>query len=238
MKTVRVTKKLSTALAAVAVTFACADAQQAADNTLSAEEREAGWRLLFDGATLDGWRGYNLNEMPGGWAAQDGMLVRVGEGGDIVTEQQFGDFELVFDWRVGEGGNSGVFYRAAEGQEWMYHSAPEYQVLDDAGHRDGQSPLTSAGSNYGLHPAPRGVVRPAGEWNTGRIVARGDHVEHWLNGTKTAEYELGDDDWKARVAASKFVEWPAYGQSARGHIGIQDHGDMVWYRNIKVRPLR
>ena len=129
-------------------------------NELSESEREAGWRLLFDGRSLDGWRGYNRHDLPGGWAAEDGLLTRVGPGGDIITKDEFSDFELSIEWRVGPGGNSGIFYRAVEGQEWVYHSAPEMQVLDDERHRDGRAPVTSAGSNYGLHPAPRGVVRP------------------------------------------------------------------------------
>lgn len=166
------------------------------------------------------------------------MLVRTGSGGDIITDRQFSDFELSLEWRVEEGGNSGVFYRAAEGEEWIYHSAPEMQVLDDAGHVDGGDPLTSAGANYGLHPAARGVVRPAGEWNQARVVVEGNHVEHWLNEVRVVEYELGSEDWEARVADSKFVEWPAYGRAPRGHIGLQDHGDPVWYRNVKIREIR
>ena len=215
---------------------ACAGAQEV--NTLTDAQREAGWRLLFDGRSLEGWRGYNLDGMPGGWAVEDGMLTRVGAGGDIITKAQFTDFELAIEWRVELGGNSGVFYRAVEGEEWIYHSAPEMQVVDDANHRDGRSPLTSAGANYALHAVPRGVVRSAGEWNDSRIAVRGSHVEHWLNGTKVVEYELGSDEWAALVADSKFVEWSAYGQAPRGHIGLQDHGDRVWYRNIRVREVR
>ena len=225
-------------VAVATLAFAASSGAQEEMNTLTDAEREAGWQLLFDGRSLDGWRGYNMEGMPGGWAVEDGMLTRVGPGGDIITEAQFTDFELTIAWLVELGGNSGVFYRAAEGEERIYHSAPEMQVVDDANHRDGQSPLTSAGANYGLHAAPRGVVRPAGEWNDTRIVLRGSYVEHWLNGTKVVEYELGSDEWAALVADSKFVEWPAYGQAARGHIGLQDHGDRVWYQDIKVRVLR
>lgn len=221
---------------AAAVSFGCAGAQEPM-NTLTDAEREEGWRLLFDGSTLTGWRGYGMNEMPGGWAVEDGTLTRVGSGGDIITDEQFTDFELSLEWRVEEGGNSGVFYRAAEGEEWIYHSAPEMQVLDDANHADGQNAITSAGSNYALHPAPRGVVRAAGQWNSARVVVQGSHVEHWMNDTKVVEYELGSDDWKQRVANSKFVEWPAYGTAARGHIGLQDHGDWVAFRNIRIREL-
>ena len=207
-------------------------------NSLSDAEHAAGWRLLFDGRSLDGWRGYNMDELPGGWAAQDGMLTRVGRGGDIITREEFGNFELTVEWRVEEGGNSGVFYRAAEGEEWIYHSAPEMQLLDDANHADGRDPRTSAGANYGLHPAPRGVVRAAGTWNQARVLVDGNHVEHWLNGTKVVDYELGSREWAERVADSKFVEWPAYGQATRGHIGLQDHGDPVWFRNVKIREIR
>ncbi len=211
--------------------------QEAPLNTLTEAERADGWELLFDGASLDGWRGYNRPDLPGGWAAVDGTLARTGSGGDIITDRTFEDFELRLEWRLEPGGNSGIFYRAAEGEEWVYHSAPEYQVLDDEGHADGQSPLTSAGANYGLHPAPRGVVRPVGEWNEARIVVTDGRVEHWLNGTRMVEYELGSADWQARVAGSKFSEWPAYGQAHAGHIGLQDHGDPVWYRNIKIRVI-
>lgn len=207
------------------------------DNTLTDAERAAGWRLLFDGKTTAGWRGYMMQDMPAGWQVVDGLLTRVSYAGDIVTTNEYGNFELVLDWKVREGGNSGVFYRAVEGPQEIYHSAPELQILDDARHRDGRSELTSAGANYGIHPARRGVVKPAGEWNTVRLLVNGNHVEHWLNGEKVVEYELGSADWKQRVAASKFNEWPGYGTATAGHIGLQDHGSWVAYRNIKIRVL-
>lgn len=206
-------------------------------NQLTAEERDAGWRLLFDGRTTTGWRGFRRGDLPAGWRVVDGALTHLGSGGDIVTTDQFRDFELTADWKVRSGGNSGIFYRVTESVPVIYEGAPEMQILDDSVHADGKSPLTSAGAVYGLYPAPRGIVRPAGEWNHARIVVRGSHVEHWLNGTKMAEYELGSADWKARVAASKFAEWPRYGLAAEGHIGLQDHGDWVAYRNIKIREL-
>lgn len=211
------------------------DAQQ--HNRLTAEERAAGWRLLFDGESLEHWRGYRRTDMPSGWRAVDGALTRVEAAGDIVTVEQFGNFELSIDWMVREAGNSGIFYRGVETDGPIYRTAPEMQVLDDARHADGRAELTSAGANYGLHPAPRGVVRPAGEWNTARVVINGNHVEHWLNGQKIVEYELHSDEWNALVAASKFSDWSGYGQSARGHIGLQDHDDWVAFRNIKVREL-
>ena len=142
-------------------------------NTLTAAEMEAGWQLLFDGESLNGWRSYSSEELPAGWRVEDGMLHRYGGGGEIVSNDEYSSFELMADWKVAEAGNSGIFYLAALGSAAIWESAPEMQVLDDAGHADGQSPLTSAGANYGLYPAPRGVVTPAGEWNHARIVVRG-----------------------------------------------------------------
>lgn len=191
---------------------------------------QAGWRSLQ-------WRGYQKTELPAGWQVLDGALTRVARGGDIVSTEQFGDFELELEWMVKDRGNSGIFIRALETTPLIYHNAPEYQVLDDAGHADGKSRLTAAGSNYALHPSPPGHVKPAGEWNHTRIVANGSHIEHWLNGTKVVEYELHTPEWKQRVAGTKFKEWPAYGQARRGHIGLQDHGDWVAYRNIRIREI-
>lgn len=207
-------------------------------NTLSAAERAAGWRLLFDGRTTAGWRGYMSDSMPNGWQVVDSALTRVARAGDIITTEKFGDFELTLEWQIAKGGNSGVFYRAIEGPEFIYFGAAEMQVLDDAGHPDGRKELTSAGSNFALYPVRRGVVKPAGEWNTVRIVARGTHIEHWLNGEKVVEYEQGSSEWVARVAASKFSAWPQYGKAMQGHIGLQEHGARVSFRNIKIRSLR
>jgi hypothetical protein len=196
------------------------------------------WRSLFDGRTTAGWRGYKRADMPRGWQVVDGALTRVDQAGDIVTADEFGDFELALEWKVAPGGNSGIMYRVTEDAEAPYETGPEMQVLDDARHRDGQSPLTSAGALYGLYPAPRGVVKPAGEWNAARIVVRGNHVEHWLNGVKTVDAEIGSDDWNRRVADSKFSQWPGFAKASRGHIALQDHGDWVAYRNIRLRELR
>jgi hypothetical protein len=206
-------------------------------STLTPDEQAAGWRSLFDGQTTAGWRGYRRADMPSGWQVVDGALTRVGSGGDIVTTDQFENFELTLEWKVAPGGNSGIFYRVTETGEQTYHSGPEMQVLDDARHKDGGSRLTSAGALYGIYPAPAGVVKPAGEWNAVRILVNGSHVEHWLNGVKVVEYELGSPDWEKRVGEAKFKEWPAYGRAKRGHIALQDHGDWVAYRNIKIKVL-
>jgi len=204
-------------------------------NRLSEEQREQGWQLLFDGSTLDGWRRYQGGEIERGWEVVDGAITRTGRAGDIVTRRTWTDFELEFEWWVESGGNSGVFYRAGESERYIFMTAPEYQVLDDERHRDGSKAETSAGSNYALHAVERGIVRPAGNWNSGRIVVRGEAVEHWLNGKPVVAYVLGSGDWSTRVAESKFADWPKYGTLASGHIGLQDHGDRVAYRNIRIR---
>lgn len=229
------------ALALAAALGACGAPEPAPDgetgNASTAEDAAMSeWTDLTD---LSAWRGYGRQDLPGGWQEQDAAIAFVPgvEGGDIVTRQQFDDFELELEWRVGPAGNSGIFYRGLETDEPIYNTAPEMQILDDAGHNDGRSPMTSAGSLYALYPVPDGVVRPAGEWNQARIVARGPHVEHWLNGQKVVEAEIGSEDWNRRVAESKFAELADFGRAARGHIGLQDHGDPVWFRNIRVRSL-
>lgn len=228
-------------LALTLLLAACAPAAQpgdtAASGTATMPSSDRAWRPLFDGRSLAGWRGFKSATPPAGWAAQDGELRRVGGGGDLLTAEQFDDFELALEWKVGPAGNSGIFYRVVEEGDATYHSGLEMQVLDDAGHADGESPLTSAGALYGLYAPPRGVVKPAGEWNRARIVARGNHVEHWLNGRKVVDAELWSPDFTARHAKSKFPQWPMFAKARRGHIALQDHGDPVSYRNVRIRPL-
>lgn len=209
-----------------------------AGTVLTAAERAEGWRVLFDGSSLDAWRGYRQPVLPAGWQAIEGSLVLTAAGaGDIITREQFRNFDLRLEWKVAPGGNSGIFYRATEEGNYIWQSASEMQVLDDERHADGQSQLTSAGSNFALYPVPRGVLRPAGEWNSVRLLVNESHVEHWLNGVKVVEYELGSAEWETRVRASKFATMPLYGRAPRGHIGLQDHGDRVEFRNIRIRVL-
>jgi hypothetical protein len=207
-------------------------------NVLSAADKQAGWKLLFDGESLRGWRGYQKKKAPPGWVVEDHALTRVAEAGDLITEKQFKDFELALEWRISEGGNSGIMFRVAEGAEASYETGPEMQVLDDARHPDGRNRLTSAGSAFGLYAAPAGIVKPAGEWNQVRLLVRGHHVEHWLNGVKVVEYELESPEWESKVAGSKFRQWPGFGRAPKGYIALQDHGDKVWYRSIKIREIR
>jgi hypothetical protein len=212
--------------------------QAAVPNTLTPAEQKAGWRLLFDGRTTAGWRGYRSTVMPAGWRVVDGALSRVEQASDIVTLEQYRNFDLSLEWKLTTpGANSGIFYRATEGSDQIYFSGPEMQVLDDDVHPDGKSQLTSAGAAYGLYPAPRGAVKPLGQWNTARILVDGDHVVHWLNGVKMADYVLGSAEWRAKVAQSKFAKWPEYGKATQGYIGLQEHGNPVAFRNLKIRVL-
>lgn len=212
-----------------------AKAPKPAQNVLTDAERAAGWRLLFDGATTKGWRGFKQSAMPAGWTVRDGALVRESGGGDIVTDEEFTDFELELDWKIAEGANSGILFHVTEDHDYVWQTGPEMQILDNDRHGDGRNPLTSAGSNYALHAPPTDVTRPVGLWNHARLVVKGAHVEHGLNGKKLLEYELWSPEWKALVAASKFASMPEYGLAKKGRIALQDHGDHVEFRNVKVR---
>lgn len=218
--------------------LACASAPAAQAPSSPQASQPPAWQSLFDGRSLDQWRGYQSSTLPEGWKVVDGAFMKGGTTADMITKEQFADFELELEWKIGRGGNAGIFYRATEEYPRIYWSATEYQLLDDPNAPDGRSRLTSAGAAYGLYPSPEGVLKPAGEWNVTRIVARGSHAEHWLNGQKLLEYEYGSSDWEAKVKASKFSAWPNYGRASRGHIGIQgDHNGELWFRNVRVRPL-
>ncbi len=211
------------------------------DNQLTPGEQQDGWQLLFDGQTLAQFRGFRLAEVPAGWSVDAGTIhfsrPSAGARADLITREQYQDFELALEWKVGPGGNSGIFFHVTEDAERTYYTGPEMQILDDERHPDGKKPETSAGSNYALHPPDPYPKRPVGEWNEVRIAVEGAKVQHYLNGVKVVEYELWRDDWRARVAASKFAAWPKYGQSRSGHIALQDHGDELWFRNLRIRRL-
>jgi hypothetical protein len=224
-------------------------------NTLTASEKRDGWALLFDGKTTTGWRGAYADAFPAkGWTVEDGMLtIQQSDGsesqsfGDIVTVAEYADFDLRFDFRLSEGANSGVKYFVVEQQPKPKGSAfgLEFQVLDDDKHPDaklGRDGNRTVGSLYDLMPAKDKKASPIGAWNTGRILSKGNHVEHWLNGKKVVEYERGSDPFRQMVALSKYAA-PAYnangrfGEAAKGHILLQDHGNRVSYRNIKIKQL-
>ncbi|MDQ2665735.1 MAG: DUF1080 domain-containing protein [Gemmatimonadota bacterium] len=209
-----------------------------AANTLSPAEQSAGWRLLFDGTNLNSWRGYREANIPSGWHVANGELTKERPVEDIVSKEEFGDFELQMDWKIGEAGNSGIFYRGSEEFDKIYWTAPEYQLLDDIKAEDNKTRLTCAGAAYGLYASPIGHLNPVGTWNTTRIVAKGAHIEHWLNGYKLLEYEMWSPDWEAKVKASKFAAWPKYGRLRSGHLAMQgDHNGVLSFRNMKIRVL-
>jgi hypothetical protein len=204
------------------------------------------WIELFNGENLNGWRSYGEAAPNPAWIVEDGVIVLDADesttsmtGGDLITSGQYEDFELELEWKISSGGNSGIFFgvREIEGQNVAYETGVEMQVLDDDNHADGGMAETSAGSCYALYAGLENVVRPVGRYNGIRLIVRDAHVEHWLNGQKIVEYEIGSDDWANRVAASKFADWEHFARYRKGHIALQDHTDRVWYRNIRLREL-
>lgn len=217
--------------------WACGTDKQPETAAPEAEPTEAAWISLDQ---LDAWRNFKQDTLSPMWQVQDGSLTLTGRGGgDIVTKEQFESFVLELEWKIAEAGNSGIFFHVSEADSLgaVYHSGPEMQVLDDERHPDREKPSHRAGANYDLHTCEVVAVKPAGEWNSVRLVVDQGHVEHWLNGQKVVDYTLGSPDWEARYAASKFTQWPAYGRAGTGHIALQDHGDQVWFRNIRVQRL-
>ncbi len=212
---------------------------RAGRNELSGADAAAGWRLLFDGKTLEGWRGYRTESPPPGWSVDDGAIVvrAGGAGGDLMSNDAYDDFELDFEWSVAERANSGVLYRVTEEGEQSYHSGPEFQVLDDHGHALAPDDPHSAGALYDLARPQQKVLRTAGAWNQGRVRVEGWRIEHWLNGFQVLELDLAGDAGRRALKASKFTAWPAFAIARRGHVVLQDHGDEVRYRSIRIREL-
>ncbi|MCC7491477.1 MAG: DUF1080 domain-containing protein [Fimbriimonadaceae bacterium] len=204
-------------------------------NTLTSAEIAAGWRLLFDGETTKGWRGFQRQAFPAsGWAVDGGTLHCSGSGGDLITADAFSNYEFALEWKIVAGGNSGVMYRVTEEVSPSFMSGPEIQVFDSP---DDDQGVHAAGSLYDLLPAVGRSLQPAGEWNSLRFVLRGNHAEHWVNGVKVIEYEIGGPLWTEKVAASKFKDAPRFGTTPRGHLVLQEHGNEVWYRSLKIREL-
>ena len=227
-------------------------------NTLSEEETAKGWVLLFNGRSFEGWRGLGRESFPQEhWAIEEGAIKKIPSvedaplqkdgqplvGGDILTEKTFTDFELRFEWKISPGGNSGIKYNVSEEMSTAYPPAFaalgfEYQILDDENHPDaGNNPSHRAAGLYDLIPPAGKNLKPAGEWNTGRIVFVGNHGEHWLNGVKVLEYDLGTPQMEKRLMASKYHIYENFGLKRRGHIIIQDHTDAAWYRNLKIKEF-
>ncbi len=207
---------------------------------LSEAERGAGWTVLFDGVHTDALRGYRKDTFPAaGWTVQDGALrsEKGGQGGDLLSRRQFGDFELELQFRTTPSANSGILYRVTEAEEASYWSGPEFQVLDDAGAKVAADAAVSAGALYGLYAPTGKTLRAAGEWNDARIVVQSGRIEHWLNGTRVVHADMGAEPWQSVVAKSKFAPWKAFAKARAGHICLQEHGDEVAFRRIRIREL-
>ncbi|MBB5712071.1 3-keto-disaccharide hydrolase [Sphingomonas xinjiangensis] len=219
-------------------------AQESGHNVLTEQERKAGWQLLFNGRDLAGWQSFGGGAPAPTWTVNEGTLELTKADGkmsgtDLVTNERFGAFELELDWKVAPGGNSGVLYlaRSISGATELYRSGLEMQILDDAGHPDGSIPSHRAGSLYDLTVPPPRVSRPAGSWNHARLLVERGRIRQWLNGTLTADVSYGDDAWRDRVGRSKFAKMRFFGIFPSGVIGLQDHGEPVAFRNIKLRRL-
>lgn len=222
----------------IAVAFCLSPlAQNAGVNRLSPLERDAGWQLLFDGETTAGWRSVKAEGFPSeGWDVQDGALHHTTGGGDIVTQRLYAEFELEFEWKVSAGANSGVKYMVAP-LDADYAYGPEYQVLDDDRHEDAELPSHRAASLYDLAAQVGGKTRPIGEYNRGRIVVRDGWIEHWLNGVRVVRIEAAGAAWDAAHAKSKYAGTPDFARTGAGRIALQDHGDEVWFRDLRIREL-
>jgi hypothetical protein len=241
-----VTTRLPFCMTLIGLTALAASAQQRAPETaplnrLTPAEKAAGWKLLFDGKTTSAWRGYKMKSFPeDGWIVEGGCLkTAAGEHArDILTVDQYADFELALEWSVPPHGNSGIMYRVIETHDAAWQTGPEYQILDDAAYGFPPTGLQSAGAVYGLYGASdKKTVAPVGEFNQSRIRLKDGHLAHWLNGVKIVDCRIDDDEWKQRIAQSKFAEYAGFGVQPKGHIALQHHGNAVSFRNIKIRDL-
>lgn len=207
---------------------------------LASVQAATGWTKLFDGHSTAAWRGYGTNSFPSDcWVVRRGVLKTVpGHEHDLITREQYQDFELELEWQVAVGANSGIMYHVTEEFPETYYTGPEMQIVDDDNSDDGKNPLTAAGSLYDLvAPTNKKKLNPAGEWNRARVIVKGHHVEHWLNGAKIVEYELGSPELNAMIANTKFKDWPRFAKAETGYIALQNHGGEVSFRKIRVRRL-
>lgn len=214
-------------------------AASAADNQLTPQEQADGWQLLFNGQDLTQWRNYQQTGLKPQWQVQQGAMVLTGKGGgDILTRQQYQQFELQLEWKIAEAGNSGVFVLVDESGKYIYSHAPEIQILDNERHADNQLASHRSGSLYDMVAAPASAQKPAGQWNQLKIRLKQQQLTIWQNQQQTADIQINGPEWQQLLASSKFANWPGFAKADRGHIGLQDHGDQVWFKNIKIRELK
>lgn len=233
-------KKIIAILGVVILLTSFMKDNQEKDNTLTKKEKKEGWVLLFDGTTMNGWRAYKNKEQEG-WGVKDGELYCKAEGvtkrADLITANQYENYELQIDWKISPKKNSGIIYMATEENGASYESGPEYQLIDDLGYPAKLNDKQLSGSNYDVHAPSAKTAKPAGEFNHTRIVINKGHVEHWLNGTKVVDYQLWTPEWEQLKANSKWKDVKPYGMSKSGHIALQDHGGGIAFKNIKLKPL-
>ena len=225
----------------------CATNLYSQENTLTAKEKKEGWKLLFDGKTFNGWHTFKSDKVGAAWVVEDGAI-RLNKkeegspakgGGDIVTAAEFENYELSLEWKIGPCGNSGIIFNVVESPEYQntWQTGPEMQVLDNC-HPDGKIEKHRAGNLYDLIKSPTESVKPAGEWNLAKIISNKGHLELWLNDVKQVETMMFTPEWDALIKGSKFKNMPAFGKSKKGRIALQDHGELVWFRNIKLKELK
>lgn len=213
------------------------------DNTLTPSEIKTGWKLLFDGKSMKGWRTYQ-NKVSNSWTVENGVFYCKGnetdksdKRSDMITDKEYENFDLSIDWRISPQGNSGILYMVTEEFPRSYLSGPEYQIIDDINFPQKLEDWQKTGANYAMDPAPTATPNPAGQWNTTRIVVNKGHVQHWLNGKKLLDFQMWTDEWKKKKMEGKWKDAPGYGMSKKGHIGLQDHGSKAWFKNIKIKEL-
>ena len=215
-----------------------------AQNTLTEKEKKDGWKLLFDGTSTKGWKTFNSDSAVTAWKASDGTLMLDSNAkkgrGDLLTAQAYENYELTIDWKISACGNSGIIFNVVEDKKYRatYLTGPEMQVLDNTCHPDAKIIKHRAGDLYDLITSAKETVKPAGEWNTARLVSNHGKMEFWLNGFKSVSFTMHNTEWNDMVAKSKFKTMPDFGKATKGHIALQDHGDQVWYRNIKIKELK
>lgn len=213
------------------------------DNKLTKAEKKAGWKLLFDGKTMTGWKNYN-NKKSDSWEVAAGELHCKGSTSDksdlrvdLTTMEQYENFELSIDWKIAKTGNSGILYHVMESKDASYLSGPEYQLIDDEGFPEKLEDWQKTGADYAMYTASSLLTKPVGEYNSTKIIFNKGHVEHWLNGVKVVEFQAWSDDWNKRKAAGKWKDVKTYGMSKTGYICLQDHGSEIWFKNIKLKSL-
>ena len=210
----------------------------AADNQLTAQEKAEGWQLLFNGKDLSQWRTFKQPTVNGKWQIEDASItLTAGGGGDLISKKSYSNFELTLDWKISEVGNSGILILADEKGKYIYSHAPEIQILDNERHPDNKPDTHLSGSLYDMIASPVASHKKAGEWNSTTIRLENSALTVWQNDVQTVKVTIGSDEWNSLIANSKFASWPGFAKATAGHIGLQDHGDKVWFKNIKIKEL-